>query len=64
MTKNNPGIHPLCAMLLLIFLPLRPIDASDTFWHLQSGKYIWQTKSFIYPDFISIAADVPVLPPC
>lgn len=64
MTKNNPGIHPLCALLLLFFLALRPIEAFDTFWQLQSGKYIWQTKSFIYTDLFSIAAEVPRIEHC
>jgi hypothetical protein len=64
MTKNNPGIHPLCVLLLLFLLALRPIEAFDTFWQLQSGKYIWQTKSFIYTDLFSIAAEVPRIEHC
>lgn len=55
---------PLLAGLLFFLLALRPIEAFDTFWQLQSGKYIWQTKSFIYTDLFSIAAEVPRIEHC
>lgn len=42
----------------LFLLALRPIEAFDTFWQLQSGKYIWQTGAFIYTDIFSITKDV------
>lgn len=45
----------VCALFLLAF---RPIEAFDTFWQLQSGKYIWQTGQFIYQDTFSLASDV------
>jgi hypothetical protein len=42
----------------VFLLALRPIESFDTFWQLQSGKYIWQTGQFIYQDTFSLAADV------
>ena len=53
----------LCFVFMFL-LALRPIEAFDTFWQLQSGKYIWQTKSFIYTDLFSIAAEVPRIEHC
>ncbi len=51
----------ICAVLLLA---LRPIEAFDTFWQLQSGQYIWQTGQFIYQDTFSLASDVFRLEHC
>lgn len=51
----------VCAVLLLA---LRPIEAFDTFWQLQSGKHIWQTGRFIYQDTFSLARDVFRLEHC
>ncbi|WP_432821840.1 hypothetical protein [Trichloromonas sp.] len=53
----------LC-LVTLALLALRPIEAFDTFWQLQSGKYIWQTGAFIYTDLFSIAKDVFRLEHC
>lgn len=55
---------PFLAIGLFFLLALRPIEAFDTFWQLQSGKYIWQTKSFIYTDLFSIAAEVSRIEHC
>ncbi|WP_157471901.1 hypothetical protein [Desulfuromonas sp. DDH964] len=41
----------------LFLLAMRPIEAFDTFWQLQAGKYIWQTGAFLYRDTFSLAAD-------
>jgi len=48
----------------IFFLSLRPIQAFDTFWQLQSGKYIWQTGAFLYQDTFSVAAEVFRLEHC
>lgn len=48
----------------LFLLALRPIEAFDTFWQLQSGKYIWQTGQFIYQDTFSLAWDAYRLEHC
>lgn len=51
--------QPLFLLISALFfiLALRPIEAFDTFWQLQSGKYIWQTGRFIYSDIFTIAHD-------
>lgn len=49
---------------LFFLLALRPLEDYDTFWQLQSGKHIWQTKSFIYSDIFSLAADAFRLEHC
>ncbi len=51
-------------ILGLFLLALRPIEAFDTFWQLQSGKYIWQTGQFIYQDTFSLASDLFRLEHC
>jgi hypothetical protein len=48
----------------LFLLALRPIESFDTFWQLQSGKYIWQTGAFLYKDTFSVAAGVFRLEHC
>jgi len=55
----NREKQPLLLLFTSLFflLALRPIEAFDTFWQLQSGKYIWQTGRFIYSDIFSIAYD-------
>ncbi len=51
-------------LLGLFFLALRPIESFDTFWQLQSGKYIWQTGQFLYLDTFSLASDAFRLEHC
>jgi hypothetical protein len=51
-----------CAFFFL--LAFRPIESFDTFWQLQSGRYLWQTHAFIYQDIFSIAKDVFRLEHC
>lgn len=41
----------------IFLLAIKPIEAFDTFWQLQSGKYIWETGSFLYSDTFSLAKD-------
>lgn len=48
----------------LFLLALRPVDDYDTFWQLQSGKYIWQTRNFLYHDTFSLAKDAFRLEHC
>jgi tetratricopeptide (TPR) repeat protein len=55
---------PLGFALLVFVIALRPIESFDTFWQLQSGKYIFQTGQFIYKDTFSLAADVFRLEHC
>ena len=67
MAKNRTdfqSIYVVFILSLFFLLALRPIEAFDTFWQLQSGKYIWQTQSFIYTDLFSFAKDVPRIEHC
>lgn len=67
MAKNRTAFQSIYVVFILslfFLLALRPIEAFDTFWQLQSGKYIWQIKSFIYTDLFSIAAEVPRIEHC
>lgn len=64
---NRPSDTFLPVLLwgvLLFCYALRPIEDFDTFWQLQSGKYIWQSKSFIYTDIFSLAAEAFRLEHC
>ena len=58
----SPAI--LLWMVLVFLIAMRPIEDFDTFWQMQSGKHIWQTKSFIYTDTFSLAADAFRLEHC
>lgn len=51
-------------MLSVFVVALRPIESFDTFWQLQSGKYIWQTGQFIYQDTFSLASEAFRLEHC
>lgn len=59
-----PALPILLWGVFFFLLALRPIEDYDTFWQLQSGKHIWQTKSFIYTDTFSLAADAFRLEHC
>lgn len=48
----------------IFILAFRPIEDFDTFWQLQSGRYMWQTGEFIYRDIFSIASDAYRLEHC
>lgn len=53
---NYKHTVPFLAIFVFI-LATRPIEAFDTFWQLQSGKYIWETGNFLYRDTFSLAKD-------
>ena len=67
---NYSALHPKSSPLNWLWLAalfvfsLRPIESFDTFWQLQSGKYIWQTGQFIYQDTFSLASDLFRLEHC
>ncbi len=55
----------LFAALFLIFsIATAEIHSFDVFWQLQSGRYIVQTKSFIYQDIFTLAAEAPRFEHC
>lgn len=51
-------------LLAIFLLASKPLEAFDTFWQLQSGRYIWQTGAFLYLDTFSLAAEVARLEHC
>lgn len=55
-TKFNVQLLPALFLCTLFVLALKPVEAFDTFWQLQSGKHIWQTGKFIYEDTFSLAS--------
>ena len=62
---KRPSLYwALLGGVCLAVLAMRPIEAFDTFWQLQSGKYIWQTGAFLYRDTFSIAANAFRLEHC
>jgi hypothetical protein len=46
------------SLLILLGIAVSEVHSFDVFWQLQSGKYMLQTRSFIYTDIFSLAADV------
>ena len=62
--RFSPRVVLLVWAAALFLLALRPIEAFDTFWQLQSGKYIWQTGAFLYRDTFSITANAFRLEHC
>lgn len=46
-------------LFLLLGIASARVHSFDLFWQLQSGKYIFATKAFIYRDIFSLAADAP-----
>lgn len=51
-------------MLVVFIVALRPMEDFDTFWQLQSGKYILETGHFLYRDTFSITPDAFRLEHC
>ncbi len=51
-------------LLVLLGVAISLIHSFDTFWQLQSGKYLWQTKTFIHHDTFSLASDVSRIEHC
>lgn len=62
-TENRQAIFILWIAGIFLFV-LRPIEAYDTFWQLQSGRHIWQAGEFIRADTFSLAAQVPRVEHC
>lgn len=52
------------ALLALLGVAVSHVHSFDIFWQLQSGRYILETKSFIYTDIFSLAADAPRFEHC
>jgi len=50
----------MCLLLAgVVGLASTQVESYDIFWQLLSGKYLWQTKSFVRTDLFTLAADVP-----
>ena len=62
--KENLWLLLPVTSFLFFILAMSPIEAFDTFWQLQSGKYIWRTGNFIYTDIFSLAFDAYRLEHC
>lgn len=61
----DPGAYWGMALAALTFvLALRPVVDFDTYWQLQSGRYMVETRAFIYRDTFSLAADAFRLEHC
>ncbi len=50
--------------IVVFIVALRQIEDYDTFWQLQSGKYILETGHFLYRDTFSITPDASRLEHC
>jgi hypothetical protein len=63
-----PEVNRKTAVLALAWVlfafALRPVEDFDVFWQLQTGKYLWQTKAFLYTDTFSLAVDAFRLEHC
>ena len=46
-------------LFFLLAVASSEVFSFDIFWQLHSGRYMIETKSFIYKDLFSLAADVP-----
>lgn len=53
-----------CFLLALLGVAVSEVHSFDIFWQLQSGRYVLETKSFIYRDIFSLAADAPRFEHC
>jgi len=54
----------LAALFAILWVATTVIHDFDTFWQLQSGKYMVETQSFIRTDLFTLAADVPRFEHC
>lgn len=63
-SERSEKIFLLVFLALMTIYAMRPIEAFDTFWQLQSGKYIWKTGNFIYTDIFSLAYDADRIEHC
>jgi len=63
--RNISNQWPGWLLLLVVFIvALRPMEDFDTFWQLQSGKYILESGHFLYRDTFSITPDAFRLEHC
>ncbi|MDO9308969.1 MAG: tetratricopeptide repeat protein [Deltaproteobacteria bacterium] len=63
--RNISNQWPGWLLLLAVFIvALRPMEDFDTFWQLQSGKYILESGHFLYRDTFSITPDAFRLEHC
>lgn len=51
-------------LFFLLAVASSEVFSFDIFWQLHSGRYMIETKSFIYKDLFSLAADVPRFEHC
>lgn len=56
-TSSQRSFILAASFVAFFVVSLRPIEAFDTFWQLQSGKFIWQNSQFIYKDTFSLASE-------
>lgn len=57
--KRFAFVPILGCLLLFLGLTSSRVHDFDLFWQLQSGRYIWQSGTFIYHDLFSLAAEAP-----
>ncbi len=58
-SRVNIGQLLCAAALIMVFgIAVGEVHSFDIFWQLQSGKYLWQTQSFLYKDTFSLASEV------
>lgn len=64
--ERNSLLSPLEWLWLaaVAVLALRPVGDFDTYWQLQSGRYMWETQTLITADTFSLAAQAPRLEHC
>jgi len=43
----------------ILSVAISEVHSFDVFWQLQSGKYIWQTKSMIHSDLFTLVKEAP-----
>jgi hypothetical protein len=54
------ALSVLAAMLIAILaVAISQVHSFDVFWQLEAGKYMAQTRSFIYTDTFTLMKDVP-----
>lgn len=54
-----PKLALVIGVVAVLAVAVSEVHSFDVFWQLQSGKYIWQTKSLIYTDLFTLAKDAP-----
>lgn len=56
--RNNENQWPVLLLAIVVFIvALKPMEDFDTFWQLQSGKFILESGRFLYRDTFSITPD-------